>query len=57
MKNDKVVLKPVDILADNGESVILKNNFIQGESLITQEIEPHLLGQKVLIKNQSPEEK
>lgn len=57
VKNDKVVLKPVDILADNGESVILKNNFIQGESLITQEIEPHLVGQKVLIKNQSPEEK
>lgn len=56
VKDGEVILKPVQILAEDGGSFILKNDFSNGESLITQDIEPQLLGQKVQIQNQPQKE-
>ena len=56
VKDGEVILKPVQILAEDGGSFILKNDFSNGEGLITQDIEPQLLGQKVQIQNQPQKE-
>ena len=57
VQDNTVVQLSVDIEAEKGNDFVVKNTFKTNTWLITQEIEPSLIGQKVKIKNVREEEK
>lgn len=57
VQDNTVAQLPVDVEAEKGNDFVVKNTFKTNTWLITQEIEPSLIGQKVKIKNVQKEEK
>ena len=55
VKDGKVALLKVEIIAEQGDNYLLENNLQKDEFILSEEIEPSLVGQKVKIAKSSEE--
>ena len=55
VKDGKVTLFKVSVIAEQGDNYLLENTLQKDEFILSQEIEPRLMGQKVKITNSSEE--
>ena len=57
LKNKIIAEKTIKVITEKDGDYVVKNDFGTGEMLITQEIEPRLLGQKAEVESAQTEEK
>ena len=57
LKNKIIAEKTIKVITEKDGDYVVKNDFGTGEMLITQEIEPRLLGQKADVESAQTEEK